>query len=78
MRHEVMATTYKRWIPVIGKIRVEAERVWSVALVTRVKLCLHLKQFPVVAKLAKINLQYSLVDQKNSHFLNERFYRNIK
>ena len=52
-----MDKTYKWWIPVIGKVRVETKRVWSVALVTGVKLCLHLKQFPAVTKLANINLQ---------------------
>ena len=52
-----MVKTYKWWIPVIGQIRMEAERVWSVALVTGVELCLHLKQFPAAAKLANINLQ---------------------
>ena len=79
-----MGKTYKRWIPVIGKISMETKRVWSVALVTGVELCLHLKQFPAVAKLSKLifNSTCILVVQRSKEikiqFLREKFYRNIR
>ena len=78
-----MDKTYKWWIPVIGKVRVETKRVWSVALVTGVELGLHLKQFPAVAKLSKLifNSTCILVVQRSKEiriqFLREKFYRNI-
>ena len=69
-----MGKTYKRWIPVIGKISMETKRVWSVALVTGVELCLHLKQFPAVAKLSKLIFNSILLVQRpkeiKTQFLN--------
>ena len=79
-----MVKTYKRWIPVIGKISMETKRVWCVALVTGVELGLHLKQFPAVAKLSKLifNSTCILVVQRSKEikiqFLREKFYRNIR
>ena len=52
----------------------ETKRVWSVALVTGVKVCLHLKQFPAVAKLSKLIFNSILLVQRpkeiKTQFLN--------